>query len=95
VHAVHDSERRDAAKSGTVDAKKPARRAAVCRREGRCVLVSGHLPQRCKKRFFFAFLTFFSFFKRFLFLKKNVGTVQSGKQINKNHFQNNSNEVDL
>jgi len=34
------------------------------------------------------FLTFF------LFLK-NVGKVQSGKQINKKHFQNNSNEIDL
>ena len=26
---------------------------------------------------------------------KNVGKVQSGKQINKKHFQNNSNEIDL
>ena len=26
---------------------------------------------------------------------KNVGEVQSGKQINKKHFQNNSNEIDL
>ena len=30
----------------------------------------------------------------FLFLK-NVDKVQSGKQINKKHFQNNSNEIDL
>jgi len=29
-----------------------------------------------------------------LFLK-NAGKVQSGKQINKKHFQNNSNEIDL
>jgi len=41
---------------------------------------------------FYVFLTFFP--KRLLF-KKNVGKVQSGKQINKNHFQNNSNETDL
>ena len=36
---------------------------------------------------------FFLFSKRILF--KNVGKVQSGKQINKKHFQNNSNEIDL
>jgi len=36
----------------------------------------------------------FLFSKRFLF-KKNDGKVQSGKQINKKHFQNNSNEIDL
>jgi len=53
-----------------------------------------------KKRFYvfyfghvFNVLTFFLFSKRFLF-KKNVGKVQSGKQINKKHFQNNSNEID-
>ena len=40
------------------------------------------------------FLTFFFIFQTFLF-KKNVGKVQSGKQINKKHFQNNSNEIDL
>jgi len=33
-------------------------------------------------------------FQTFLF-KKNVGKVQSGKQINKKHFQNNTNEIDL
>jgi len=57
---------------------------------------------RCKKRFyvfftlvtFFTFLTFFYFSNVFLFLK-NVGKVQSGRQINKKHFQNNSNEIDL
>ena len=29
-----------------------------------------------------------------VFIFKNVGKVQSGKQINKKHFQNNSNEID-
>jgi len=43
-----------------------------------------------KKRFF----TFFLFFKRFFYFKK-VGKVQGGKQINKKHFQNNSNEIEL
>jgi len=38
--------------------------------------------------------TFFYFPNVFLFLK-NAGKVQSGKQINKKHFQNNSNETDL
>jgi len=61
------------------------------------------LRHGCKKRFlrFFIlvtfFLTFFNVFyfsNVFLFLK-NVGKVQSGKQINKKHFQNNSNEIDL
>jgi len=42
----------------------------------------------------FTFFNVFLFSKRFLFLK-NVGKVQSGKQINKKHFQNNSNEIDL
>jgi len=44
------------------------------------------------------FLHFFYFghvFTFFLFLKKNVGKVQSGKQINKKHFQNNNNGIDL
>jgi len=40
------------------------------------------------------FLTFFYFLNVF-FILKNVGKVQSGKQINKKHFQNNSNETDL
>jgi len=47
-----------------------------------------------KKRF----LRFFNFghvFKRFFYFLKNVGKVQSGKQINKKHFRNNSNEIDL
>jgi len=54
-----------------------------------------------KKRFLrFILLTFFTFFsvffifQTFLF-KKNVGKLQSGKQINKKPFQNNSNEIDL
>ena len=42
----------------------------------------------------FTLLTFF-IFHRFLF-KKNVGKVfHSCKQINKKHFRNNSNEIDL
>jgi len=44
------------------------------------------------KNVFYVFVTFFYFPKVFLFLK-NVGKVQSGKQINKKHFQNNSNEI--
>ena len=44
------------------------------------------------KNVFFTFLTFFLFSKRF-FIFKNVDKVQSGKQINKKHFQNNSNEI--
>jgi len=43
---------------------------------------------------FLRFLTFFSIFQTF-FIFKNVGKVQSGKQINRKHFQNNSNEIDL
>jgi len=41
---------------------------------------------------FYVFDVFY--FPNFLFLK-NAGKVQSGKQINKKHFQNNSNEIDL
>jgi len=40
----------------------------------------------------FTFSTFI-FFPNVFYLK-NVGKVQSGKQINKKHFQNNSNETD-
>jgi len=43
---------------------------------------------------FLRFLTFL-FSKRFLIFLKNVGKVHSGKQINKKHFQNNSDEIDL
>jgi len=54
-----------------------------------------------KNVFTFSILVmFFYVFNVFLFLnvvlyKKNVGKVQSGKQINKKHFQNYSNETDL
>ena len=46
---------------------------------------------------FFYFSPVFTFFifPKFFFIFKNVGRVQSGKQINKKHFQNNSNEIDL
>ena len=65
-----------------------------------CVVwVCGH---RCKNVLyvFFILVTFFTFFNVFfnfrnVFYLKNVGKVQSGKQINKKHFQNNSNETDL
>jgi len=54
---------------------------------------AGH---RCKKRFlrFFKILVTFFIFQTF-FILKNVGKIQSGKQINKKHFQNDSNEIDL
>ena len=55
-----------------------------------------------KKRFyvFFILVTFFTFFNVFnssnvFYFRKNVGKVQSGKQIDKKHFQSNSNETDL
>ena len=41
------------------------------------------------------FLAFFYFGHVFNVFRKNVGKVQSGKQINEKHFQNNSNEIDL
>jgi len=41
---------------------------------------------------FFLFLSRFVTFLTFFLL---FGKVQSGKQINKKHFQNNSNEIDL
>jgi len=56
-------------------------------------------PHRCKKNFFyfghvFYVLNVFLFSELFVFFYlKNVGKVQSGKQINKKHFQNNSNEI--
>jgi len=62
------------------------------------------MMRRCKNvflRFFLnsghVFLRFFGVFyfpDVFLFLK-NVGKVQSGKQVNKKHFRHNSNEIDL
>ena len=51
------------------------------------------------KRFFtfFIFVTYFTFLTYFLFQTffylKNVGKVQSGKQISKKHVQYNSNEI--
>jgi len=42
----------------------------------------------------FTFFNVFFIFQTF-FILKNVGKVQSGKQINEKHFQNNSNEIDL
>jgi len=41
----------------------------------------------------FTFLNFFLFSKRFFLFLKNVRKVQSGKQVNKKHFQNNSNNI--
>jgi len=66
--------------------------------------VSGETAKchRCKNVFtsfiLITFITFVNVFYLpnvfFIFLK-NVGKVQSGKQINKKHFQNNSSEIDL
>jgi len=39
--------------------------------------------------------TVLTFFSNVFFIFKNAGKVQSGKQINKKHFQNNRNETDL
>ena len=59
---------------------------------------SWHESHRCKKRFIYVFNVFL-FSKRFLYfyLKKalELEKVQSGKLINKKHFQNNSNEIDI
>jgi len=56
---------------------------------------------RCKNVFyvFFILVTFLRFFNvshfpNIFLIFKNIGKVQSGKQINKRHFQNNSNEID-
>jgi len=62
--------------------------------------VSPRPPDATFCTFFFILVTFFTFFNVFFifqtfFYLKNVGKVQSGKQINKKHFQNNSNEIDL
>jgi len=49
-----------------------------------------------KKRFFrflFGRVFYVFFIFQTFFIQKNVGKVQSGKQINKKHFQNNSNEI--
>ena len=58
--------------------------------DSRAKVIELSSEHRCKNVFAF----FFKFLSRFLFLR-NVGKVQSGKQINKKHFQNNSNETDL
>jgi len=46
--------------------------------------------------FWSRFVRFFNvlFILQTFFYLKNVGKVQSGKQINKKHFQNNSNEIE-
>jgi len=43
--------------------------------------------------FYFGHVFTFFIYQMFFYLK-NVGKVQSGKQINKKHFQNKSNEID-
>ena len=59
------------------------------------------IRRRCKKNVFLfcprflRFWRFVLFSKRFFLFSENVGKVQSGKQINNKHFQNNSNEIDL
>jgi len=44
---------------------------------------------------FFLFRSLFYVFFKGFFIFKNVGKVQSGNQVNKKHFQNNNNEIDL
>jgi len=62
---------------------------------------AGLSKHRCKKRIyvFFILVTFFYVCNVFYFPKvfifKNVGKVQSGKQIHEKHFQNNSKETDV
>jgi len=55
----------------------------------------GDYVYTCKKTFtFFILATFFYvflIFQTFFLFLKNVGKVQSGKQINKKHFQNDMN----
>jgi len=43
---------------------------------------------------FFCVFNVFFIFQTFFLFKKNVGKVHSGKYIDKNYFQNNSNEID-
>ena len=45
--------------------------------------------------FYFGHVLTFFIFQTFFIFKENVGKVQNGKQINKKHLQNNSNEIDL
>jgi len=70
--------------------------------DGLIFLSVGHNRGTCNTiKKVFTFFLFWSHFKRFLFsiffllFLKNVGKVQSGKQINLKHFQNNSYETDL
>ena len=80
---------------------RPHRQRAEVR-HGRIIpqkLIAG---RRFKKKTFYcvvfnalAFFTFFNVFLIFQTFLKNVGKVQSGKQINKKHFQDNSNEIYL
>jgi len=73
----------------------------VDRRPARLHTHTAH--HRCKQTFFYVFLFWSRFYVSnvfyipnvFFILKKNVGTVHSDKQINRKHFQNNSNEIDL
>jgi len=65
---------------------------------GACKVTGGIIDVKTFFTFFyfghlFTFLTFLYFPN--VFYLKNVGKVQSGKQMNKKHFQTNSNEVDL
>jgi len=48
-----------------------------------------------QKYVFYVFNVFFLISKRFFYFSKNVGKVQSGKQINKKHLQSDSDEIDL
>jgi len=52
-----------------------------------------HQNHRCKNVFYIFF--YFGHVFTFFYFLKNVGKVQSGKQINKKHFQNNNNGIDL
>ena len=61
-----------------------------------CMFISGY--GRFLTFFYFGHVfTFFNvfYFPNVFYFKKNVGKVQSGKRVNKKHFQNNSNEKDL
>jgi len=78
------------------------RHKATCKAMKRSYYTRQHYTSNVKINFFtfFILVTFLTFFNVFLFSKrffifKNVGKFQSGNQINKKHFQNNSNEIDL
>ena len=63
-----------------------------------CETETDYMNECTDVKTFFAFFLFwsccFTFFNVF-FIFKNVGKVQSGNQVNKKHFQNNSNEIHL